>query len=106
MSRESDLLDSLEDAQDEYAKSLRTLKVGIWLGVLGIVSLVGTIIALSLLHSIGVDLGDLGLINIVFVVLGIAGSVITGGTWFEDLPRARKRLKRAEREHRNFMIER
>jgi hypothetical protein len=104
MSREMDLLDALEDAQEEYDRCRRQLKAGIWLVILGVASFIGTVTCLSILHMTGVNLGPVGLVNILFVLMAGAGAVITGGTWFEDLPPRRRVLRQAQRAHRNEVM--
>ena len=106
MSWESDLLDSLEDAQEQIARVRRQLKIAITLTVSSVASIIVTVVTLSYLHVLGYNLGAVGAINFLFGIMALCGAVATGDTWFEELPPARKQLKKAERAHRNFMIER
>lgn len=102
---EARLLDDLEDAQEEFDRKRRQLAFGLWLLFGGLVPGIGWMVLLSLMSSIGQNWGSAsGFPAVVLVVVAIAGGVVTAGTWFEDLPDARKALKKAQRAHRNHML--
>lgn len=105
MSREADLLDALEDAQEELARHQRQLRWGLGLFFGGLMLGIGYMTMLSLLSSLGQNWGNAsGFPAVVLVIVAIVGAVVTGGTWFDDLPKSRKALKKAQRAHRNYMI--
>lgn len=104
MSREADLLDALEDAREDHDRDRRQLTFGLWLGFGSLVAILGTAVGMMLAHWAGFDLGMLGLAHLLYVATLITGGVITGDTWFEDLPRSRKALKKAQRAHRNHTL--
>lgn len=105
MSREADLLDALEDAQEELACVQRQLHWGLGMLFGGLVPAIGWLTLLSVMSSFGQNWGNAsGFPAVLLFVVAVAGAVITGGTWFEDLPRSRKALKKAQRAHRNYTL--
>lgn len=102
---EGRLLDDLEDAQEEVDRDRRQLAFGLWLLFGGLVPGIGWLVLLSIMSSMGQNWGTAsGFPSVLLCCLAVAGGIITGGTWFEDLPKSRKTLKRAQRAHRNYLL--
>lgn len=102
---DSHILDNLEDAQEEYDRHKRQLKWGVGLFYGGVVPAIGWLVLLSVMSSMGQNWGNAaGFPAVLLFIVAVVGGVIVAGTWFEDLPRSRKALKKAQRAHRNALM--
>lgn len=98
--KELRLLDDIEDARERLTRMRRALTVGIMLAVGGVALVIGTATAQTLLPLPAAW----GFIYILYTAMIVGGGGITVTAWLDELPPARKALKRAERAHRNWTM--
>ena len=102
---EARLLDAIEDAQEECERQQRWLA---WVTppfVLGVVVFLGAPVLLSFLHSAGVDWGwGSMLIPVVGAIVAAVFGTWTSDAYLSELPKARRKLKQAQRAHRDALM--
>jgi hypothetical protein len=98
--KELRLLDDIDDARERLTRMRRAFTVGLVLAVGGVALVLGTATAQTLLPLPAAW----GFIYILYTAMIVTGGAVTATAWLDELPPARKALKRAERAHRNWTM--